>query len=41
MNEQIPGNLYNKENLDFPSDRVVKNPPASAGEMGSIPCPGR
>ena len=26
---------------DFPSGTVVKNPPANAGDMGSIPDPGR
>ena len=26
---------------DFPSGTVDKNPPASAGDMGSIPGPGR
>ena len=26
---------------DFPGGAVVKNPPASAGDMGSIPGPGR
>ena len=25
---------------DFPGGAVVKNPPASAGDMGSIPGPG-
>ena len=25
---------------DFPSDPVVKNPPANAGDIGSIPGPG-
>ena len=27
--------------LGFPGDSAVKNPPASAGDMGSIPDPGR
>ena len=27
--------------LDFPGGTVVKNPPANAGDMGSIPGPGR
>ena len=27
--------------LDFPGGTVVKNPPASAGDTGSIPGPGR
>ena len=26
---------------DFPGGAVVKNPPASAGDTGSIPDPGR
>ena len=26
---------------DFPGGAVVKNPPANAGDMGSIPGPGR
>ena len=29
------------EDQDFPSGAVVKNPPANAGDMGSIPGPGR
>ena len=28
-------------NLEFPGDPVVKNPPANARNMGSIPGPGR
>ena len=31
--------LENKR--DFPGDTVVKNLPANAGDMGSIPGPGR
>ena len=27
--------------FDFPGDPVVKNSPAKAGDMGSIPGPGR
>ena len=27
--------------LDFPGGAVLKNPPASAGDTGSIPGPGR
>ena len=27
--------------MDFPGGLVVKNPPASAGDMGLIPGPGR
>ena len=30
-----------KEYRDFPGGTVVKNPPANAGDMGSIPGPGR
>ena len=26
---------------DFPGGAVVKNPPANAGDTGSIPAPGR
>ena len=26
---------------DFPGDAVIKNSPANAGDMGSIPGPGR
>ena len=26
---------------DFPGDPVVKNPPANAGDRGSIPAPGK
>ena len=26
---------------DFPGGPVVRNPPASAGDMGSVPAPGR
>ena len=29
------------ENLGFPCSAVVKNPPAKAGDMGSIPGLGR
>ena len=29
------------ENRDFPGGTVVKNPPANAGDTGSIPGPGR
>ena len=43
-------NLYNRRKQidnkkvqleDFSSDPVVRNPPASAGDMGSVPAPGR
>ena len=30
-----------KINKDFPSGPVVKNPPGTAGDTGSIPGPGR
>ena len=30
-----------KVTADFPDDPVVNNPPAKAGDMGSIPGPGR
>ena len=33
--------LKNSINKDFPGGAVVKNPPASAGDTGSIPGPGR
>ena len=37
-----PGKGYNiKEFRTSPSGPVVKNPPANAGDMGSIPGPGR
>ena len=29
----------NQQNWDFPGGAVVKNPPASAGDTGSIPGP--
>ena len=32
-----PGGLFKKRPLDFPGGSVVKNLPASAGGMGSIP----
>ena len=30
-----------KQTGDFPGDEVVKNSPATAGDMGSSPGPGR
>ena len=33
--------VKNKESGDFPGGAVVKNPPANAGDTGSIPGPGR
>ena len=38
----LSGHPFKKRNLwDFPGDAVVKNPPANAGDTGSIPGPGR
>ena len=34
------GKFY-RSNQGFPGGAVVKNPPASAGDMGSSPGPGR
>ena len=33
--------LSNTQGLGFPGGAVVKNPPADAGDTGSIPGPGR
>ena len=33
--------IIKKTDRDFPVGAVVKNPPASAGDTGSIPGPGR
>ena len=33
--------LCTKGNEGFPGGTMVKNPPANAGDMGSIPGPGR
>ena len=33
--------LRDKEGLDFPGCTRGKNPPANAGDIGSIPGPGR
>ena len=33
--------IRKSQNRDFPHGTVVKNPPANAGDMGSIPGPGR
>ena len=33
--------LSKHASVDFPGGTVVKNPPASAGDMGSSPGPGR
>ena len=30
-----------QNNMDFPGSLVIKNMPANAGDMGSIPGPGR
>ena len=32
---------FKKAGLGFPGGTVVKNPPANAGDRGSIPGPGR
>ena len=32
---------FESEMRDFPGGAVVKNPPANAGDSGSIPGPGR
>ena len=32
---------YKRKVQDFPGGTVVKNPPANAGDTGSIPGPGR
>ena len=31
----------NSKSMGFPRGLVVKNPPANAGDMGSVPGPGR
>ena len=33
--------IYRMDKQDFPGGIVVKNPPANAGDTGSIPAPGR
>ena len=33
--------VYQDDSWDFPGGAVVKNPPANAGDKGSIPGPGR
>ena len=33
--------IQKSTNVDFPGGAVVKNPPANAGDTGSIPGPGR
>ena len=38
---RIKGVIMYKMPDDFPGGAVVKNPPASAGDTGSIPGPGR
>ena len=45
-NNRLGGNICNKYDLKgggggFPGGAVVKNPPANAGDTGSIPGPGR
>ena len=33
--------MRRKKTLDFPAGPVVKNPPTTAGDIGSIACLGR
>ena len=40
-NSQILNSTNIKQDRDFPSGAVVKNPPANAGDTGSSPGPGR
>ena len=37
----VTSQFKKKECRDFPGGTVVKNPPANAGDMDSIPGPGR
>ena len=39
--DQKEKRMKESEQMDFPSDAVVKNPPANAGDTGSISGPGR
>ena len=41
INNKKTNNLIKMGKLDFSGVRVVKNPPANAGDTGSIPGPGR
>ena len=41
MSDPAAGSLVQKEDGDFPGGAVVRNPPANAGDTGSIPGPGR
>ena len=38
---KLPGGAGERSAVCFRGGLVVKNPPADAGGMGSIPCPGR
>ena len=39
--EPRPHDLHEKSFLDFPGGLVVQNPPANAGDIGSIPRSGK
>ena len=39
--EEVTADVVEIVREDFPGVAVVKNPPANAGDMGSIPGPGR
>ena len=41
FNKDFKNGPHQKINRDFPRGAVVKNPPANAGDTGSIPGPGR
>ena len=41
MNVSISRSLLKIKETDFPGSPAVKNPPANAEDMGSIPGPGR
>ena len=41
VSQQVANFIIEKQFLDFPGGVVVKSPPANAGDMGSIPGPGR
>ena len=42
MKDKLGGDLFTlTTGLDFPGGTVVKNPPATAGDTGSSPGPGR
>ena len=41
LHDQFKKPYYNKRERDFPGGAGVKNPPASAGDTGLSPGPGR